>query len=42
MNLQKSFGEILSIMKGIIALLVFRGLAHWWQSGEADAADSLT
>jgi hypothetical protein len=36
----KKFGEIPSIIKGIIALMVFEGLAPWWQSGEADVADS--
>jgi hypothetical protein len=40
MNIQKKFGEILSIIKGIITLLIFRGLAPWWQSVEADVADS--
>jgi hypothetical protein len=42
MNLHKKVGEILFTIKGIITLLVFRGLAPWWQSGETDTADSLT
>jgi hypothetical protein len=42
MNLQNKFGEILSIIKGIITLLVFRGLATWCHSGEAGSTDSST
>jgi hypothetical protein len=42
MNLQKIFGQILSIIIGIITLSVLKGLAPGWQSGKADVTNSLT
>jgi hypothetical protein len=42
MSLQKKFGEIPPIIKGVITVFVFRLLAPWWQSEELNRADSFT
>jgi hypothetical protein len=42
MSLQKKFGEIPPIIKGVITVFVFRVLAPWWQSEESNRANSLS